>query len=138
MFSGGRRTETYYSRAEDGDPRVNWYGYAWEAAQNVATLVYNPGLPEEWGGWFTSLRVEYRDASGAWQAVEGLSISPTMNFDNSQWLKGAYIDHSLSFQPVTTTAIRIIGDAGGIEQDQRNGGERRFYTAISELSVYSD
>lgn len=135
---GNTRDETYYSRAEDGDPRVNWYGYAWEAAQNVATLVYNPGLPEEWGGWFTSLRVEYRDASGAWQAVEGLSISPTMNFDNSQWLKGAYIDHSLSFQPVTTTAIRIIGDAGGIEQDQRNGGERRFYTAISELSVYSD
>ena len=35
-------------------------------------------------------------------------------------------------------AIRIIGDAGGIDQDQRNGGERRHYTAISELAVYSD
>ena len=32
-------------------------------------------------------------------------------------------------------AIRIIGNAGGIEQDERNGGERRFYTAISELEV---
>jgi hypothetical protein len=39
---------------------------------------------------------------------------------------------------VRTTAIRIVGDAGGIEQDERNGGERRFYTAVSELSVYSD
>jgi hypothetical protein len=61
-----------------------------------------------------------------------------MNFENSQWLKGAYIDHSLTFEPVTTTAIRIVGDAGGIEQDERNGGERRFYSAASELSVYSD
>jgi hypothetical protein len=135
---GSARGETYYSRAEDGEPRVNWYGYAWESAQSVATVIYNPGLPEEWGGWFTSLKVEYRDAHGAWRGVEGLSVSPAMNFENSQWLKGAYIDHSLTFEPVTTTAIRIVGDAGGIEQDERNGGERRFYTAASELSVYSD
>ena len=61
-----------------------------------------------------------------------------MNFDNSQWLKGAYIDHSLSFEPVMTTGIRIIGHAGGIKQDERNGGELRFYSAISELAVYAD
>ena len=39
---------------------------------------------------------------------------------------------------MTTDAIRIIGDAGGIEQDERNGGERRYYTAISELAAYAD
>jgi len=138
LRDGESRGETYYNRAADGEPRINWYGYVWESAQSVATVIYNPGLPEEWGGWFTSLTVEYRDAGGAWRGVEDLSISPAMNFDNSQWLKAAYIDYSLSFRPVTTTAIRIIGEAGGIEQDERNGGERRFYTAISELSVYSD
>ncbi len=61
-----------------------------------------------------------------------------MDFENTQWLKGAYIDHSMSIEPVSTTAIRIIGNAGGIEQDERNGGERRYYTAISELAVYTD
>lgn len=61
-----------------------------------------------------------------------------MSFENTQWLKGSYIDHSLTFKPIKTTALRIIGNAGGIEQDDRNGGERRFYTAISELAVYAD
>jgi len=135
---GDPRSGTYYDRAPDLRPRMNWYGYRWDEPQTISTIVYNPGLPEEWGGWFTSLAVEYLDSEGAWQGVTRLAIRPAMNFDNSQWLKGAYIDHSLSFEPVTTTGIRIIGNAGGIEQDERNGGERRFYTAISELSVYSD
>ena len=135
---GDRKSGTYHDRAPDARPRVNWYGYRWDGPQTISTVVYNPGLPEEWGGWFTSLDVEYLNDEGAWQAVTRLEIKPAMNFDNSQWLKGAYIDHSLSFEPVTTTGIRIVGNAGGIEQDERNGGERRFYTAISELSVYSD
>lgn len=135
---GDRQERTYYNRAPDGQPRRNWYGYRWDEARRVETLVYNPGIPEEWGGWFTSLQVEYRDGEGRWRPVGSLSISPALDFDNSQWLKGAWIDYSLNFEPVETTAIRIIGDAGGIEQDERNGGERRFYTAISELAAYAD
>jgi ADP-ribosylglycohydrolase len=135
---GGRRGQTYYNRAPDGEPRVNYYGYAWNEPQTVSTIVFNPGLPEEWGGWFTTLEVQYKDEAGDWQNAELLSIEPGLNFDNTQWLKGAYIDHSLSIEPVLTTALRIIGDAGGIDQDARNGGERRYYTAISELAVYAD
>jgi hypothetical protein len=135
---GDRKRRTYFNRAPDAEPRLNWYGYRWDRPQRIGTLVYNPGLPEEWGGWFTSLTVEYLDAAGTWRSVENLSISPPLNFDNSQWLKGAWIDHALTFDPVETTAIRIIGDAGGIDQDARNGGERRHYTAISELAVYSE
>lgn len=135
---GDPKAGTYYNRAADTEPRLNWYGYRWEGPQTISTVVYNPGLPEEWGGWFTSLNVEYLDGNGAWQPVNRLAIAPAMDFDNSQWLKGAYIDYSLSFEPVKSTAIRVIGSAGGIDQDERNGGERRFYTAISELSVYSD
>jgi len=135
---GDRKTRTFYNRAGNGEPRLNWYGYRWDGARTITTIVYNPGLPEEWGGWFTSLGVEYLDDSGAWRQVENIVISPAMDFDNSQWLKGAWIDHAISFEPVTTTAIRIIGSAGGIEQDERNGGELRHYTAIGELAVYSD
>jgi hypothetical protein len=135
---GDRKSRSYFNRAPDGQPRRNWYGYRWDDARTVRTLVYNPGIPEEWGGWFTSLQVEYRDGDGAWRQVEGLSIAPALDFDNSQWLKGAWIDYSLHFEPVTTDAIRIVGDAGGIEQDELNGGERRYYTAISELAAYAE
>ena len=135
---GTGRGQTYYNRAPDTRARVNYYGYAWDEPQTVSTLVYNPGMPEEWGGWFTSLEVQYQDEAGEWRTAILHSIEPGLDFDNSQWLKGAYIDQSLTIEPVTTRAIRIIGDAGGIEQDARNGGEQRHYTAISELTVYAD
>lgn len=134
---GKTRGWTYYNRAPDINPRKNYYGYHWSDPQTISTLVFNPGLPEEWGGWFTSLDVQYKDQEGLWINATISSINPAMNFENTQWLKGAFIDHTLSIEPVTTTAIRIIGDAGGIEQDARNGGERHFYSAISELSVYA-
>jgi ADP-ribosylglycohydrolase len=135
---GEKRETTYYNRAPNRAARVNYYGYHWAEDQNISTVVFNPGLPEEWGGWFTSLKVQYKDAAGHWRDAKLKSIEPGLDFDNTQWLKGAYIDQSLSIEPVTTKAIRIIGDAGGIEQDERNGGEKRFYTAISELAVYSE
>ena len=87
---------------------------------------------------YAALQEGYLDEAGVWRTAKSLTISPPLDLDNSQWLKGSWIDHALSFEPVETTAIRIIGDAGGIDQDERNGGERRYYTAISELAVYSD
>jgi hypothetical protein len=135
---GDRRGQTFYNRAPDREPRINRYGYTWKEEHTLSTIIYNPGMPEEWGGWFTSLEVQYRDAEGKWRAAEQLSIEPAMSFDNTQWLKGSYIDHSITFTPVKTAAIRIVGNAGGIEQDERNGEEIRFYTAISELTVHAD
>jgi hypothetical protein len=135
---GETRGETYYNRAPDKNPRINYYGFHWDSPQTLSTVVFNPGLPEEWGGWFTSLEVQYKDQGGRWKTATIHSLNPAMSFENTQWLKGAYIDHTFSIEPVTTRAIRIIGDAGGIEQDARNGGERRLYSAISELSVYAE
>jgi hypothetical protein len=135
---GDRRSATFYNRTADGGRQSNFYGYVWQDPQTIATLVFNPGLPEEFGGWFTSLDVQYRDTQGTWRSVDGLTIDPAMNFDNSQWLKGAFIDHSLSFEPVGTTAIRIIGEPGGIPPDAHTGDALTFYSAISELAVYGD
>ena len=135
---GRPRDATYYSRPDKDSAWQNYYGYHWDEPQTISTLVLNPGLPEEFGGWFTSLKVQFQSADGDWQDATLKSISPPMNFDPTQWLKGAFIDHSLSIEPVTTRAIRIIGDAGGIERDERTGGGVRYYTPISELADYAD
>ena len=135
---GEHRGRTLYNRSPDGMPRVNHYGYAWDEPVAVSALVLNPGLPEEFGGWFTSLDVQYRDDAGAWRAVRELTIEPPMDFDNTQWRKGAYIDHLLQFEPVVTRAIRVIGNAGGVEPDPGYPRPRRHYSAISELAVYGD
>jgi ADP-ribosylglycohydrolase len=133
---GQRRGRTFYNRSGDSRPQENHYGYRWSQPRTIGSLWLNTGLPEEWGGWFTSLKVEYLDASGQWRNVRALEIMPALDFDNSQWRKGSYIDHLLRFEPVATRAIRLRGDAGGIAQDERNGGEQRFYSALSELQVH--
>ena len=142
LAGGGERTTndgaTFYNRPFDDRPVINFYGYRWAEPQDIRTLVFNPGMPEEWGGWFTTLAVHYDDGYGNWVPAELQAVEPPLNFANDQWLKGAYIDHALRIAPVRTRAVRIIGDAGGIHRDERNGGGREFYTAISELAVYPD
>ncbi|HEY0893722.1 MAG TPA: hypothetical protein VGE32_11745, partial [Cellvibrio sp.] len=131
LLSDGDIETTYYSAENFAESKQDFYGYRWEHAQTMSVLRFNPGTPKEFAGWFTSLQVQYRDDAGDWQNVEQLQIAPAINFDNSQWLKGIGINHTLTFAPVTTKSIRIIGAAGGVERDSFNGGGREFYTAIA-------
>lgn len=131
----GRAEPTYYSPHTAAPGRVV-YGYAWEHAQDISVLVFNPGTPEEFGGWLTSLAVEFQDADGRWRPVDGLQVTPAMDLENSQWRKGTDIDHTLRFAPVSTRAIRLVGTSGGVERDARNGGGRVYYSSLGELAVY--
>lgn len=138
LRDGDARGETFYSARDAEERELVYYGYAWDEPQSISTLIFNPGLPQEFGGWFTSLDVEYLDPQGDWRAVDRLNIDPAIDLDNTQWLKGSYIDHSLTFKPVTTRAIRIKGLSGGIAPDGQGPEARRFYTSISELAVYME
>ena len=62
-----------------------------------------------------------------------------MNLDNSQWLKSNFINYEISFTPVKTNGIRIIGLAGGVPKDEANAHlGLQYYTSISELGVYAE
>ena len=132
-----RRSASYSSRADHERPKVDYYGYEWDTPQTISALRFAVGRPDEWGGWFTSLAVEHRTEEGEWLPVDGLQIAPELNLDNTQWLKASGLEYDLSFKPVQTTAIQIIGQAGGIDLDAANRHRgKRFYTTISELGAY--
>lgn len=130
--------QTYYSE-KDGEVReLDYYGYLWDNPQLITSLSYNTGLPREYCGWFTSFDVEYLD-DNKWKKIKKINIDPEMNLDNSQWLKGNFIDYEISFPTVKTNGIRIIGLAGGIEKDANNAHlGLQYYTSISELRVYAE
>jgi len=66
-----------------------------------------------------------------------MNVSPAMSLDNSQWLKPAYQDYTISFVPIETRGIRIIGLSGGIEKDANNAHlGMQYATSIGELEVY--
>lgn len=137
LRDGERRQRTYFSLAAHSQPKTDFYGYRWSTPQRISALRLSVGEMKEWGGWFTSLTVEALDVSGTWREVSGLKISPTPDFENSQWLKASHCDYDLQFAPMETTAIRIIGRAGGIEPDEANRAlGTHYFTAISELAAY--
>ncbi|GGA65099.1 hypothetical protein GCM10011369_03140 [Neiella marina] len=128
--------QTIYNKSTDSTPKVDYYGYRWSQPQRINTLLVNPGNPNEFGGWLLSLDVQYLNSQGQWQTVPNIAISPAMNFANSQWLKGSFIDHTITFATVETNAIRIIGYAGGIEPDAFNDTPKQYFSALNRLKVY--
>ena len=124
---------TFYSITSSDINEPDHYGYEWREAQNLGMLGLHTGSVEENGGWFTSLNVEFRDGEGEWKAVENLVISPSLMPGEERFNKPHFVEYLLAFKPVKTTAIRLIGDAGGVEHWY--SAFTRF-TSITELTVH--
>jgi hypothetical protein len=134
VIRDGSTDKTYYSKKEGESRELDYYGYIWNEPVEISALSYNNGVPHENSGWFTSFDVEYLDES-KWVKIENLNISPKMNLENSQWLKPNFIDYDISFAPLISKGIRIIGLAGGLPEESPNS---QYYTSISELRVYAE
>lgn len=117
-------------------PKVDYYGYEWKEKRDVDMLVFNTGGMEEFGGWFTSLNVQYKNDEGKWVSVEKTEINPPLPKTDIVFFQPNFVEYVISFEPVKTTAIRIIGDA--MIQDHWNLYTKNVsgFTSITELSVY--
>jgi hypothetical protein len=125
--------ETYLSINGSNLPKTDYYGYEWEKEQQIGSLTYHTGAMEEIAGWFTSLNVEFRDNAGNWKPVQRLVITPALIGGNHPYNKPHFVEYVLSFGSVKTTAIRMIGQAGGGEHWYSGPA---YFTSISELGVY--
>lgn len=139
IIRNGKTDKTYYSIRKSVEQEIDHYGYIWTNEQTISALIYNCGVPHEYGGWFTSFAVQYQKTDGNWEKVNRLQLYPEMNLENNQWLKPNFVDYLISFEPVKTKGIRIIGMSGGIEKDAANAHlGMQYYTAISELKVFEN
>ncbi|WP_289053143.1 ADP-ribosylglycohydrolase family protein [Carboxylicivirga marina] len=136
IIRDGQVKTSYMSLKGNDGQETDFYGYMWSEAQEISTVIYNTGKPHEFYGWFTSFAVEYL-VEGKWRVIENAIVKPSLNLDNSQWLKPAFQDYIISFEPVKTKGIRIVGLSGGIEKDANNAHLGMEYaTSIGELEVY--
>ncbi len=124
---------TFYSIQDHGNPKRDFFGFEWSQPQVVGLLAYHTGAVEENGGWFTSLNVEHRASDGNRKPVDGLLISPPLAPGPLPFNKPHFVEHLLAFRAVTTTAVRMIGDAGGTDHWR---SPHTYFTSISELSVH--
>jgi hypothetical protein len=128
MLRDGMRYDQSYS-SNDGEPNTerDWYGYEWDTPQQIAQLIYTTGEgkddddDDDSRAW-ESFDVEYRNDDGEWTPVDDLRVAPNILV---RW-RWSFRPHSITFTPVETTAIRIIGKPGDDESS----------TSIAELEVY--
>jgi hypothetical protein len=126
----------YSLAAKSKIPKVDYYGYGWKDAQTIGSLAFNTGGMEEFGGWFTSLNVQYLNDAGRWVSVENSSFNYALPASDIVFIQPHYAEYIISFNPVNTKGIRIIGDAA--IQDHWNKYTKNVsgFTSITELSIY--
>ncbi|WP_225035271.1 ADP-ribosylglycohydrolase family protein [Winogradskyella sp. SM1960] len=127
----------YSIAAKSKIPKVDYYGFEWNETQTIDMVVFNTGGMEEFGGWFTSLNVQYKNDQGKWVAVQKQNIHPKLPETDIIFFQPHFVEYIFTFQSVATDAIRIIGDA--VVQDHWNDYTENVssFTSISELSVHN-
>ena len=126
---------TFYSLNSDLNKKTDYYGYRWDKPVDLGFISLHTGSVEEMGGWFNSLEVEYMDKNGKWVKVNKVKITPPLPPIENKFIRPNFVEYVLTFDTITSDAIRIIGEAGGLPH-WRNKKPYSF-TSITELSVYS-
>jgi len=126
----------YSLAAKTKIPKVDYYGYGWKSPQKISMMALHTGCLEEFGGWFTSLNVQYLNEAGKWTPVEKTSISPALPATDIVFFQPHFVEYVISFDPVETKAIRIIGDAKIEGHWNKYTKQVSGFTSITELSVY--
>ncbi|TCM47963.1 DUF4185 domain-containing protein [Kribbella sp. VKM Ac-2568] len=100
----------------------SWWGYTWPAKHKVNRVDFTSGAVSAQGGWFTGRpRVQVKQ-NGSWIEVGAQTVSPAYPGDASA---GANTTFTLTFPPVETDGVRVIGLPGGT----------RGFTTVSEVAI---
>ena len=69
----------FYSLAAKSNlPKIDYFGYGWKEEHNINMLVLDMGCLEEFGGWFTSLNIQYLGNDGHWYDVGKFKSTPAL------------------------------------------------------------
>ena len=134
--TSGAGSVFYSLAAKTKIPKVDYYGYGWKTPQKISMLALHTGCLEEFGGWFTSLNVQYLNEAGKWTPVEKISIIPALPTTDIVFFQPHFVEYVISFDPVESKAIRIIGDAKIEGHWNKYTKNVSGFTSVTELSVY--
>jgi len=134
--TNGQGTVFFSLAAKANIPKVDYFGYGWNTAQNIDMIAFHTGCMEEFGGWFTSLNVQVQNEEGKWVPVKNLRFSPAFPATDIVYYQPHFVEYLLSFEPVSTNAVRIIGDTKVENHWNKYTKNVSSFISITELSVY--
>lgn len=104
----------------------DWYAIHFPEPVTCNCIEMTMECPNRDGGWWLSLNVEYWDAEQGWLPVSAFEIAPPYTFADEPQGRRPYETHALMFYEVTSNAVRIIGQPGGLAQ----------FTSLAHLAVF--
>ena len=111
-----------YDTFNGGQPSTDvWIGYQYSGSQTFQKIMYQEGENFVDGGWFNTLTVQVLE-NGTWTTVSNLVDTPVYTGNDSE----GFVTYTLTFTPVTATAIRIDGSPGG----------GSYFISVGELEVF--
>lgn len=126
----------YSLAAEAAIPKIDFLGYEWQQPRTIDMLAFHAGCMEEFGGWFSSLSIQYRGEDGRWYDVGGYSSTPALPQTDEVFIQPHFVEYLFEFAPVTTRAIRILCDTKVQPHWNKATKNTSAFTSVTELSVY--
>ena len=127
----------FYSLASASkNPKIDYFGYGWEKPVAVNMIELNTGCLEEFGGWFTSLNIQYLDEEGRWRDVGKYTSTPALPSTDIVFFQPHFAQFLLEFPEVTTRGIRVLLDTKTQDHWHKYTKNVSNFTSITELGVY--
>lgn len=117
-------------------PKVDYIGYGWNKPETISMIGLHIGCMEEFGGWWSSLNIQYQDEEGKWKPVEKITCTPEFAKSDVVFFQPHFVEYIMEFAPVTTKAIRLIGDTKIEKHWHKYTKNVSGFTSVTEMSVY--
>ncbi|MCI1779435.1 MAG: ADP-ribosylglycohydrolase family protein [Bacteroidales bacterium] len=132
----GRGSVFYSLAAKSNIPKIDVFGYGWKEKHNINMLCLNMGCLEEFGGWFTSLNIQYLGDDGYWHDVGSFESIPALPKTSIIFYQPQFAQYVFEFNPVKTKAIRILFDDKVQSHWHKYTGHVSSFISITELGAY--
>ncbi|MDE5579467.1 MAG: ADP-ribosylglycohydrolase family protein [Alistipes sp.] len=133
---GGEGSVFYTLAAEQCLPKIDFLGYEWNERRTVNAVALHMGCMEEFGGWFSSLSIQYRGADGRWYDVGGYRPTPALPASDTVFIQPHFVEYLFEFDPVETDAVRILTDDAVLIHWNKDTKNTSAFLSVTELSVY--
>ncbi|MGL5318511.1 MAG: ADP-ribosylglycohydrolase family protein [Bacteroidales bacterium] len=128
---------SFFTLAEKSKlPKIDYIGYGWSKPQTISKVQLNMGVMEEFGGWFTSLNIQYLDKDNRWTDVGGYQVTPKLPETGNVYYQPHYAEYLFRFTPVQTRGIRVLMDATVVDSWHPYTNSVSSFISVSELGVY--
>jgi hypothetical protein len=127
----------FYSLASKSNlPKTDYFGYGWKEPKTINMVAFHYGCMEEFGGWLSSINIQYLNEKGKWADVGAFTSTPEFPQTDTVFYQPPFVEFVFEFAPVKTKGIRVIGNPKVLDHWHKYTKNVSAFTSVTEVSVY--